>query len=378
MTVQNTVNNRVIIPGANQLGLYLPFIRDKRVAMVVNHTSMIANTHIVDSLLALNIDIGTIFSPEHGFKGTAYNGEEVKDGLYKGNIPIRSLYGKSRIPSKADLSEIDVIIFDIQDVGARFYTFISTLHYIMEAAATYGQQVIILDRPNPNGHYIDGPVLEKGFESFVGMHHVPIVYGMTIGEYGQMINGEGWLKEKKRCSLLVIPVADYDHHTSYPLPIPPSPNLPNYRSVLLYPSMCLLEGTVINEGRGTNKQFQVYGHPIMSKRNFSYTPISMTSSKYPKHEGKECGGIDLTFLSPDEIFSWGQINLQYVIETYATVGDKGEKPYFMENGWFNKLAGTKKLMSQIKNGLSEKEIRKSWQDDIEKFKAIRSKYLLYP
>ena len=367
-----------ILPGAYQLSEYLPLLRDKRVATVVNHTSMIDQIHLVDTLLSLNVDLRIVFAPEHGFKGTAYNGEEVKDGMYQDRIPIRSLYGKTRKPTAGDLSEVDVIVFDIQDVGARFYTFISTLHYVMEAAGEQGKELIILDRPNPNGHFIDGPVMENEFQSFVGMHKVPVVYGMTIGEYGKMINGEGWLANEIKCSLEVIPNNSYTHQSNYALPIPPSPNLPNHRSVLLYPSLCFFEGTVINEGRGTSHQFQIYGHPSMPTSKFSYTPVSMSSSKYPKHENKLCGGVDLQYLRPAEIISWKKLNLGYVIDTYQKLKDRIEDPFFNKNGWFDKLSGTQSLRIQIEDGWTEEEIRDSWKKDLEEFYSVRSKYLIYP
>lgn len=375
---KNEIPAKKVLPGAYQTDRYLPMLRDKRVATVVNHTSMIGRTHLVDSLITLGVNLQLIFAPEHGFKGTAYNGEEIKDGVYKENIPIRSLYGKTRKPSALDMEAIDVIVFDIQDVGARFYTFSSTLHHVMDAAAQYEKEVIILDRPNPNGHYVDGPVLEEQLTSFVGMHPVPVVYGMTIGEYGQMINGEGWLTDQRSCALEVIPNANYSHDTPYDLPIPPSPNLPNQRSILLYPSLCFFEGTVMNEGRGTDRQFQVFGHPDWPDKSFQYTPESMSSSRYPKHEGKRCGGVDLTSLNPGEIYGWKRLNLAFVMSAYAQLKGKISTPFFTENGWFDKLAGTKQLREMIIAGKSEEEIRASWQEGLNNFKEIRQNYLIYP
>ncbi len=364
-------------PGAHELRTYLPKLSGKKVGLVVNHTSMINDTHLVDRLMSEGVDVQMIFAPEHGFKGTAYNGEEIKDGLYKGKTPIRSLYGKTKKPAATDIDLLDIVIFDIQDVGARFYTYISTLHYVMEAAAEGGKEVIILDRPNPNGHYVDGPVLEQGFSSFVGMHPVPVVYGMTIGEYGQMINGEGWMKNGVKCSLEVIKVTGgYSHGTPYTLPIAPSPNLPNQRSILLYPSLCFFEGTVVSAGRGTDKQFQIYGHPNMSG-DYTFTPVSMTSSKYPKHEGKQCKGQSLNHMDETEIFSQAALDLSYIIEAYKNTTLTDES-FFLKSNFFNKLAGNSSLMSQLKEEWPEDLIRASWADDITAFRAVRAKYLLYP
>ena len=364
-------------PGIYQTADYLPLLKDKKVGLVVNHTSTFGEVHLVDSLIALGVDIQLIFSPEHGFKGDAYNGEEVADGVYKGEYPLRSLYGRSKKPSPEDMAQLDVVLFDIQDVGARFYTYISTLHYVMEAAAEAEKEVIILDRPNPNGHYIDGPVLESEHQSFVGMHEVPVVYGMTIGEYGMMINGEGWLKDEQRCSLKVIPVHHYTHDTRYVLPIAPSPNLPNERSILLYPSLCFFEGTVISEGRGTNQQFQIFGHPKMDQTRFSFQPVSMSSSKYPKHEGELCGGVDLSQLDPLEIRSWEQINLDYLITTYRKYASELDEPFFLENNFINRLSGTSMFKEQVIGGKSVEDIRASWQPKLEAFKLIREQYLMY-
>ena len=367
-----------VLPGAYQFEDYLPMLEGKNVGAVVNHTSMVNGTHLVDTLLSLGVSLKFIFAPVHGFKGTAYNGEEVKDGVYRESVPIRSLYGKSRKPSPEDMSELDVVLFDIQDVGARFYTYISTLHNVMESAAQNDVKVMILDRPNPNGHYIDGPVLEEEFQSFVGMHPVPVVYGMTIGEYGRMINGEKWLVDQIQCDLKVIGLDGYTHQTYYSLPITPSPNLPNDRAIFLYPSLCFLEGTIMNEGRGTNKQFQIFGHPDYPGDEFSYTPRSMSSSKYPKHEGKRCTGVDLTSLSPQQIFDQRRLDLSYVISAFRMMKGQTDDPFFLVNGWFDKLSGTTELRAMIESGKSEAQIRQSWQADLNHFKNIRSKYLLYP
>jgi len=364
------------IPGAYNLPKYLPKLENQRVGMVVNHTSTIGDTHLVDSLISLGMDIKVIWAPEHGFKGTAYNGEQVEDELYNEDIEIRSLYGKFKKPTAADLSEVDIILFDIQDVGARFYTYISTLHYVMEAAAENDVDVIILDRPNPNAHYIDGPIRTDDLKSFVGLHPVPIVYGMTIGEYGLMINGEGWMDKQIKCSLSVIENSNYTHKSNYILPIPPSPNLPNQRSILLYPSLCFFEGTVVSAGRGTDMQFQVYGHPEFPNEGFQYTPRSMSSSKYPKHQDKMVNGIDLRNLSDEQIISEGELNLSYILKAYNLLKDK-EGKFFLKSNFIDKLSGTLEFKKQILSGKTAAEIKESWKDDIAAFKIVRNKYLLY-
>lgn len=362
-------------PGAYQLDSYISDLKGKKVGLVVNHTSMVDQTHLVDTLLTLGIDIKLIFSPEHGFKGTAYNGEEVGDSKYD-EILIKSLYGKTKKPSAEDLERVDVLLFDIQDVGARFYTYIYTLHYVMEAAAESNKPVIILDRPNPNAHYIDGPIMEPDHTSFVGLHPTPVVYGMTIGEYGQMINGEGWMEDGVSCHLKVIPVSNYTHDTEYILPIAPSPNLPNQLSIYLYPSLCFFEGTVISAGRGTHQQFQIYGHPQMDGTH-TFTPVSMTSSKYPKHENNECSGRDLTGVLPSFVRAQKKLNLAYLKDAYTST-QLNDEAFFLENGFFEKLAGTSKLRKQIINDTSLPEIRASWEEGISAFRKTRSKYLIYP
>ena len=361
------VNGQNITIGAARINDYLPIIIDKEIAIVGNQTSMINNTHIVDTLLSLNIKIKKVFSPEHGFRGNKDAGALIENDIdSKTNLPIISLYGKNKKPSHKDLQDIDIIIFDIQDVGARFYTYISTLHYVMEAAAENNIQLIVLDRPNPNGHYIDGPVREKKFESFVGMHPVPIVYGMTIGEYAKMINGEKWISQK--CNLKIIKITGYNHNSHYDLPIKPSPNLPNSRSINLYPSLCLFEGTNVSVGRGTKFPFQHFGAPYI-KSNYSFVPKSGKGSKYPKHENKICYGADLRF---QENYL-DQLNLVWLINCYKETTDK--EKFF--NNFFDKLAGNDKLRKQIISGKSIDEIRKSWQNDLINFKKIRNKYLLY-
>jgi len=363
--------------GAEQTELYLNLLKGKNIALVANQTSAIEKrgkrkekrfTHLVDSLLSLKIKVKKVFAPEHGFRGKADAGEIIKDGFdNKTGLPIFSLYGKNKKPSADQLEGIDVIVFDIQDVGARFYTYISSLHYVMEAAAENKIPVIILDRPNPNGYYIDGPILEKEHKSFVGMHPVPVVYGMTIGEYGQMINGEKWLENGVKCDLTVIPLKNYLHNSTYRLPIKPSPNLPNDKAINLYPSLCFFEGTTISAGRGTEMQFQIYGAPFLNKEGFSFTPKSNEGAKYPKFKNQICYGENLI-----ETKNLHQLNLSWLIKAYK---QNTSENFF--NAFFTKLAGTEKLQKQIENNVSEKEIKKSWQKDINAFKKIRKRYLIY-
>ncbi|MDB2384943.1 DUF1343 domain-containing protein [Polaribacter sp.] len=379
---QKTDDNqpKKIKTGADQTELYLKFLQHKKVGVVANQTSVIKskensnNIHLVDSLLALHIDVKKVFAPEHGFRGKADAGELVKNGKdSKTGLPIISLYGKNKKPTTQQLQNLDVIIFDIQDVGARFYTYISTLHYVMEACAEQNISVIVLDRPNPNGHYIDGPVLQEKNKSFVGMHKVPVVYGMTIGEYAKMINGESWLQNNIKCNLTVIPIDNYTHNTNYDLPIKPSPNLPNATSINLYPILCFFEGTTVSVGRGTTMQFQIFGHPDFDPKqfNFSFTPKPNEGAKYPKHENKVCYGKDLRTAN-----QLNTIDLEWLIIAYkAYKKSKSTTPFF--NSFFTKLAGTEKLQQQIENGLSTEEIKESWKDDINTFKKIRQQYLIY-
>jgi len=368
-----------IVVGANQLNLYLPLLKEKNVGIVANQTSVIfknnsseAHTHLVDSLLSLGVSIKKVFAPEHGYRGKADAGEYVKDGVdIKTGLPIVSLYGSNRKPDPEALKDLDVVIFDVQDVGVRFYTFTSTLHYVMETCAALNIPVLVLDRPNPNSHYIDGPILELEHKSFVGMHPVPVTHGMTIGEYAKMINGEGWLKAGVKCSLRIIPVDNYHHKKNYNLPIKPSPNLPNGKAINLYPSLCFFEGTNVSSGRGTETQFQVFGSPFLNPEKFSYhfTPKPNKGAKNPKHKAIKCYGWDLRSL---EVLD--SINLTWLIDAYKYSSEKEE--FF--NPFFTKLAGQTKLQAQIKNGLDVAEIRKSWQKGLEKFKKIRANYLLYP
>ncbi|WP_310990967.1 exo-beta-N-acetylmuramidase NamZ family protein [Aequorivita marina] len=388
-------NDKITI-GANRFSEYHSLLKGKQIGIVANQTSMVADIadeeyqtspqhtlymefHIVDHLIKNGISVKKVFAPEHGFRGTADAGEHVKDGIdAKTGVPLISLYGSNKKPSKEQLEGIDVMVFDIQDVGARFYTYISTLHYVMEACAEAGIPVIVLDRPNPNGHYIDGPILEKENQSFVGMHPVPIVHGMTIGEYAKMINGEGWLKNNIQCELKVIEMQDYTHQTPYSLPIKPSPNLPNNKSINLYPSLCFFEGSFVNAGRGTDMQFQVFGAPSLpaSEYTFEYTPQSNDGAKHPKFKNELCHGKDLR-KEP----RLSEINLEWLIDAYNAnenlpVGKAGKKDFF--NSFFVKLAGTKNLQQQIEDGMSAEEIRDSWKEGLRSFEKIRAHYLLYP
>jgi uncharacterized protein YbbC (DUF1343 family) len=362
-----------IVMGAERFNEYMPMLKSKRVALVVNQSSLVGGEHLVDRLLRKNVNITKIFAPEHGFRGKADAGEHVKDGRDRATkLPIVSLYGKHKKPSRNELNDVDVILFDIQDVGVRFYTYLSTLHYIMEAGAESAIPIIILDRPNPNGNRIDGEILNFKYKSFVGLHPVPILYGMTIGEYGRMINGEGWLEENLQANLTVIPLKNYTHRTFYYLPVKPSPNLPNELSIYLYPSLAFFEGTTISVGRGTDMQFQIYGSPKYKKKSFSFRPVSMEGAKYPKHKHKTCYGVDLRseYINLDN-----GINLSYLIDAYKNYTNKSR--FFLKSGFFNKLAGSNRLQKQIKAGMSPKEIKKSWQKGLNEFREIRKKYLIY-
>jgi len=384
--VGNLSNN--ITTGAEQPGIYFPLLSNKNVGVVANQTSVIIENiatfdegqieknkiikmHLVDYMRDNSINITKVFAPEHGFRGTADAGEMVKDGVdTKTGLPIISLYGNNKKPSKAQLEGIDIMVFDIQDVGARFYTYISTLHYVMEACAEANIPLIVLDRPNPNGHYMDGPILEPAHKSFVGMHPVPVVHGMTIGEYAQMINGEKWLANGITCDITVIKNEGYTHKTAYSLPVKPSPNLPNDSAISLYPSLCFFEGTFVSAGRGTDMQFQVFGAPSLPERfyEFSFTPQSNEGAKNPKFKGEVCHGKDLRNYPQLD-----KINLEWLLEAYVANGKK--KDFF--TSFFTTLAGTKKLQEQIEKGYTAREIRKTWVDGLKDFEKMRSKYLLY-
>lgn len=368
--------NAEVTVGAEQLNDYLPSLENKRVAVVGNQSSLIGSSHLVDSLLLLDVNIVKVFSPEHGFRGKADAGEKVKSGFdSKTGLPIISLYGSNKKPKIDQLKDVDVVLFDIQDVGARFYTYISTLHYVMEACAENTIELIILDRPNPNGHYVDGPILDLKYKSFVGMHQVPIVHGMTIGEYAQMINGEKWLPNNLTCDLTVIKCKGWNHTKHYKLPIKPSPNLPNMLAIYLYPSLCLFEGTVVSVGRGTATPFQIVGHPGFEKDSFTFTPIPSDGAKHPKLENKKCYGIDFTAMGLNVIQKQNQIHLGWLIQFYKKL-NLGQQ-FFLKNNFINLLAGSNTLQKQIIAGKSEEEIRETWDIGLAKYKEVRKKYLLY-
>lgn len=360
--------------GAENNNVYIPQLKEKNVALVVNQSSLVFGEHLVDKLLREKVKIKKIFAPEHGFRGQADAGQYLKNGVDSAtDIPIISLYGKHKKPTSEDLKGVDVLVFDIQDVGVRFYTYLSTLHYIMESAAEANIPVIVLDRPNPNGGRIDGEVLDLEYKSFVGMHPVPILYGMTIGEYALMINGEGWLKSGIKADLKVIRLGNYRHSDVYSLMVKPSPNLPNDLSVYLYPSLAFFEGTTFSVGRGTTQQFQLYGSPYYKKKRFSFKPVSREGAKDPKHKNKTCYGVDLS----GELMGVSDgINLEYLIDAYKNYPYK--KKFFLKNKFIDKLAGSKRLRQQIREGKSAKSIKKSWQKGLKAFKSIRQNYLIYP
>jgi uncharacterized protein YbbC (DUF1343 family) len=362
------------LPGASRIGYYRQLITNKSVAVVANQTSMVGGTHLVDTLVSIGIRIKVIFAPEHGFREMADAGDIIKDTNDPvTGIRIISLYGNHYKPLKEDLKGIDIVLFDIQDVGARFYTYISTLHYVLEACAENRIKCIVLDRPNPNGFYVDGNILDTAFKSFVGMHPVPVVHGMTVGEYALMINGEGWLGKKLKCDLTVIKCLDYNHDTLYELPVRPSPNLPNQVSVYLYPSLCFFEGTNISVGRGTPFPFQVFGSPLLPDRGFSFTPESLPGAKTPPFLGIKCFGTDLRNSIANKIVPKPGLDLDWIIDTYR---DYPQKDKFFTS-YFDVLAGGPVLREQIQNGMTAKKIRETWKEGLASFILIRKKYLLY-
>jgi uncharacterized protein YbbC (DUF1343 family) len=358
--------------GAQQFKLYLPKLKNKKVAIVTNQTGVINGVSIVDTLLKLKVNVKKIFGPEHGFRGNTEAGEKVNSNIdKKTGLPVISLYGSNKKPAAKDLQGIDVVIYDIQDIGVRFYTYISTMCYVMEACAENKKEMIILDRPNPNGFYVDGPVLKDEFKGFLGLHNVPLVYGMTCGEYAQMANTEGWLKNRCMAKLTVIPCANYNRNFSYELPVNPSPNIPNSTAILLYPSLGLFEGTIMSMGRGTNMPFQVLGHPTYPDTAFSFMPLPTELSKNPKYVNERCFGLDLRkahYLT----FHPRQINLNWLINCFVKMN---KSDFFDKN--FNYHAGNAQLQEQIKAGMTDYEIRKTWEKDIEQFRSIRKKYLIY-
>ena len=365
-----------VLVGAERASLYVPSLEGKNVALVVNPTSEVFGTHLVDFLLDKDIAIKKVFAPEHGFRGTADAGEKVKDGVDpKTKIPIKSLYGKNKKPTKTDLEGIDVVVFDIQDVGTRFYTYISTMHYVMQACAENNVTFIVLDRPNPNGFYVDGPVLKMANQSFVGMHPVPIVHGMTVGEFARMVNEEGWLGKGLKCDLRVVLLTGWTHKELYQLPVKPSPNLPNMTSVYLYPTLGLFEGTHISAGRGTDFPFQTFGSPTIKGAEFNYTPVSKPGAKYPKYKNQKCYGQDLREFDVFAFYAKPEINIDRLI--WAFVHTSNKEAFFLKNHFYNKLAGTELLQQQILNGATSAEIKESWQTEVDAFKLLRKKYLLY-
>ena len=359
--------------GAEQTGRYLPLLEGRRVGIMTNHTGTVGRTHLVDTLRSLGVDIRVVFAPEHGFRGQADAGESVASYRdRKTGINVVSVYGSTKRPPDSIMQRLDVLLFDIQDVGLRYYTYLSSMHYLMEACAANGKQLIVLDRPNPNGFYVDGPVLEAKHRSFVGMHPIPVVHGMTLGELARMIDGEGWLRDGLRCKLTVIPCRGYTHRSRYRLPTAPSPNLPNMRAVYLYPSLCFFEGTPVSLGRGTDFPFQAYGHPEL-QGDFSFTPRSNAGAKNPPLKDKLCHGVDLRTSPSDERIWEREVDLGYVIDCYRQL-NLGEKFF---TPMFDRLTGTDYVRQMILQGAGADRIKASWADDVERFKQTRKPYLLY-
>ncbi len=382
-SLSNSASKTGILTGADQVSTYLPILKGKKVGMLVNTTSIIGNKSIVDSLQSLGINIQRIFGPEHGFRANASNGAHVADEIdAKTGIKIVSLYGTRRKPSKEDMDAIDIMIFDIQDVGCRFYTYINTLADIMEACAEVDKELIILDRPNPNG-FVDGPVLDMTLKSGIGKFPIPITHGMTIGEFAQMVNGEGWLANKIKCKIKVITLKNYTHHMDYTLPVNPSPNLNTQQSILLYPSLCLFEGTIVSQGRGTYMPFTVLGSPkLKGLYPFSFTPKSIKGmSETPLHQNEECLGLDLRQYDMTSIRKKGKINIQWMMNLYKAYPEKAtffDRTYSKQMGDIDKLAGNKLFKEQIIAGKSEADIRKSWEPQLSEYKVMRKKYTFYP
>lgn len=363
-----------VLPGAYQLSEYLPMLKGKKIGLVVNHTSIIQNTHLVDSLISLQANVVKLFVPEHGLRGESSAGDLIKDGRdEKTGIPIVSLYGKSKKPTNEQLRDIDLILFDLQDVGVRFFTYISTLHYVIEAASENRKTLIVLDRPNPNGHYVDGPVLKNEFSSFVGLHPIPVVYGMTIGELGKMMIGEGWVKTDSSFAYLIIPCKNYQRSLAFSLPVKPSPNLPDMRSIWLYPGICFFEGTSWSLGRGTDSPFQIFGHPQLTNFDTTFTPREMTGAKNPPHKNLNCKGFSCKNLRLDSLFNSGKIPLKFLLKAHSLQPDS----FFSPGKFFDLLAGTDQLRFQIIHQWSEEDIRKSWEKDLKNFGKLRKQYLIY-
>lgn len=381
---QQEPTGQEIRTGAEQTEKYLPYLKGKRIGILGNQTSVIRKTHLVDSLKKLGVQIVKVFGPEHGFRGNASNGAYVKDEVDSATrIPIVSLYGPKRKPSKEDLANIDLMIYDVQDVGCRFYTNINVLADVMEACAENGKELLVLDRPNPNGYFVDGPVLDMKLRSGIGRFPIPITHGMTIGEFAQMINGEGWLPRKMKCAVRIIPVANYNHDMAYTLPVPPSPNLNTQQSILLYPSLCIFEGTVISQGRGTFFPFTVLGNPLLKgSYSFSFTPVSLRGmSEEPLHKNEACYGLDLRNYDTNELRKSKKINIQWLMEMYRAYPKKEKFFDYTQSSAMGNIdfrTGDSNFKEQIKAGVPEEEIRKSWEPGLSKYKEMRKKYLLYP
>ena len=367
------VNASTVTVGAERMDQYLQGLKGKRVALVTNHNSLVKKALLVDTLLNLKINVVKIFVPEHGFFSAEDAGANIKDGVYKKTVALVSLYGDHNKPTNDDLKDVDIVVYDIQDVGVRFFTYVSTLHYVMEACAENNKELIVLDRPDPNGYYVDGPVLEPQFKSIVGVDPVPIVYGMTPAEYAKMLNGEKWLKDGKQCNLTCVPLANYSHRYFFELSVKPSPNLPNMASIYLYPSLALFEGTVISVGRGTDEPFQVIGAPELQNAPYSFTPVSMEGATHPPYEGQKCSGYNLSDFGTILIKNLQKLYLFWLKGAYKDYPDKTK--FF--NSYFTQLAGTDKLQKQIEAGMSDDEIHKSWEAGLNNFKKIRKRYLLY-
>lgn len=379
-----TTETQPLLTGAEQTNLYFPLLKNKRVGVVANPTSVIGTTHLVDSLMGAGIKVVKAFGPEHGFRGNASAGAKVKDETDPATgIKIVSLYGSKRKPSAEDLKDVDIMIFDIQDVGCRFYTYINVLGDVMESCAELNKPLIILDRPNPNGYLVDGPILDMKLKSGIGMYPIPIAHGMTVGEFAQMINGEGWLPLKKKCDIRVIPVANYHHDLLYTLPVKPSPNLNTQQSIMLYPSICLFEGTIISQGRGTYKPFTILGAPALKgKYNFSFKPVSIQGmAETPLHMNEECYGLDLNQVDIEKLVKSRRLNIQWMIELYNAYPYKEkffDRSQSKQMGNIDYLAGVYNFRKQITEGVSEETIRASWEPGLSEYKEMRKKYLLYP
>lgn len=370
-----TPRYRDVVTGAERIDQYLPVLENKRVGIVANHTSIVGDTHLVDSLLSLGVNVKKIFVPEHGFRGTADAGERISTSFDESTgLPLISLYGERRKPEAVDLEDLDIVIYDIQDVGARFYTYISTMHYVMEACAENGVSFLVLDRPNPNGYFVDGPVLDMEYRSFVGMHPVPVVHGMTVAEYARMVNGEGWLDGGIEADLHWVLCEGYDHLTLYRLPVRPSPNLQTQLSVYLYPSLCLFEGTILNVGRGTEFPFMVFGHPELRNATFQYTPESTEGATNPLHKGELCNGVDLRHFEERFVIDRRELYMEWLLFAYRNM--PRELEFFTP--YFTRLIGNREVQSMIERGMGVSAIMRSWQNEVAEFKKIRKKYLLYP